>query len=199
MKPLSRSLCSSRSISPRILPEQPFGVSSTRYGKSLAPPTGKRPFQPLGMERPGRRTSYRVWCETGSRAAGSTGFTTRSAGPAPQPARYALSVSSVLSPVLSARLVSRIALYLPPCFPWPVVSGVTRPKLRNEPTWRVPIHIECWSSDAADPATSEYVLTFGGPPDGVGTVLLSNRKGLLAVRQFLESAGVLPSDVETVC
>ena len=62
-----------------------------------------------------------------------------------------------------------------------------------------PIHIERWSSEGADPATSAYILTFGGPNDGVGTVLLSKLKGLLAMREFLESLGILSSDIDTAC
>src|SRR5438309_2940213 len=86
--------------------------------------------------------------------------------------------------------------------PQPLVQGVTRPKLtrmsRSERRL-TPIHIERWSSDGADPATSQYILTFGGPSDGVGTVLLSTLKGLLAVREFLESLGLLSPDVDTAC
>jgi len=55
-----------------------------------------------------------------------------------------------------------------------------------------PIDIERWSSEGADPATSAYILTFGGTIDGVGTVLLSKLKGLLAMREFLESLASFP-------
>jgi hypothetical protein len=48
-----------------------------------------------------------------------------------------------------------------------------------------PIDIERWSSEGADPATSAYILTFGGTIDGVGTVLLSKHR-ILHVHLTLE-------------
>lgn len=79
------------------------------------------------------------------------------------------------------------------------ISGASRDEPRYPAEPSTLLHIERWSGDGADPATSEYIVSFGGSRDGVGTVLLSKRSGLLALRDFLESLGVPSSEVEAAC
>jgi hypothetical protein len=62
-----------------------------------------------------------------------------------------------------------------------------------------PLHIDREDRDGVNPHTTEYSLSFGSSKDRVGTVLIAKRKGLDALRAFLENLDIAGSDIESAC
>ena len=78
---------------------------------------------------------------------------------------------------------------LNPVFEVSGASGKPRPQL----------YIERWSNNGLDPATTQYIVTYGAPNGGAGTILLSMQKGLESLKAFLESVGINSPEVEAAC
>ena len=85
-----------------------------------------------------------------------------------------------------------------PCYAiWREESDALTQGPRQATKKRIPLHIERSDSDGADPATAQYIVTFGGSKDEVGTVLLAKRQGLSGLHAFLRSLDIPSSEVET--
>lgn len=59
-----------------------------------------------------------------------------------------------------------------------------------------PLHIDRRAGPIVDPLTDEYHVTFGGPKDGVGTILVAKPNGLAQLGALLGQLNVPPSEIE---
>lgn len=62
-----------------------------------------------------------------------------------------------------------------------------------------PLHIDRVDSDGTTPRTVEYMVSFGGLKDRVGTVLLAKSQGLDALVALLRGLGIGHAEIVTAC
>jgi hypothetical protein len=61
------------------------------------------------------------------------------------------------------------------------------------------LHIDRVDGDGINPPTAEYVVSFGGAKDGVGTVVLAKPQGFDALVVLLRGLSIAHAEIETAC
>jgi len=62
-----------------------------------------------------------------------------------------------------------------------------------------PLHIDRVDGDGINPPTAEYVVSFGGAKDGVGTVVLAKPQGFDALVVLLRGLSIAHAEIGTAC
>ncbi len=62
-----------------------------------------------------------------------------------------------------------------------------------------PLHIDRVDGDGINPPTAEYVVSFGGAKDGVGTVVLAKPQGFDALVVLLRGLNIAHAEIGTAC
>ena len=82
---------------------------------------------------------------------------------------------------------------------WRQESNVLARASQQSVSTRPPLHIDRVDGDGINPPTAEYVVSFGGAKDGVGTVVLAKPQGFDALVVLLRGLSIAHAEIGTAC